>query len=591
MMSVRQASELASTYLQAGNLQAAEHLYRQVLSSDPRHVDALHGLGLIAFCAGRYDLAASYIRQALSLRPDFAEAHSNLGNVLVELNQLEDAVACFREALRLRPGFAEAHSNLGNALLRQGQWEAAARSLLEALRLKPDLAAAHNHLGNVYCEQGKLDEAAECYRRALRCNPHHIDALRNLAVLLLEHGRAEGSIGYFQHVLQLQPELAEMHHRLGAAFQVEGRLEEAVASYRQALHGRPTYAEAYADLGLALLGQGKEQEALDAVDSALRLKPDFAAAHATRGLALLLGGDFARGWPEYEWRLRCPEFSAKRLDCPQPVWDGAPLERRTILLRAEQGLGDTLQFVRYLPLVQQRGGSIVLQVQAALLSLLRTSMTNEQVIALEDTPPPFDVHASLLSLPGLLGTTLGNVPVDVPYLFADPALVEQWRNELQAYAGFKIGIVWQGRAAHAKDRWRSVPVAAFAPLAGLKGVHLLSLQVGAGHDQLAGSAIRFPVVDLGGRFDAASFADTAAVARCLDLVITVDTAMAHLAGALGVPVWVALPFAPDWRWLLGRDDSPWYPTMRLFRQGQPGRWSAVFERITVEVRKLVADAP
>jgi hypothetical protein len=334
------------------------------------------------------------------------------------------------------------------------------------------------------------------------------------------------------------------------------------------------------------------QEALGALDAALQLQPDFAAAHASRGLALLLTGDFARGWPEYEWRLRCPELAPKLLRCPQPAWDGGPLEGRTILLRAEQGLGDTIQFFRCLPLVRQRGGKIVLQAQAALLSLLRPGMEpDERLIGMEETPQPFDVHASLLSLPGLLGMTLANVPADIPYLFADPALVDRWRSKLHAHPGFKVGIVWQGSPKHTRDRARSVPLEAFGPLAAIEGVQLLSLQVGPGREQLAALDGHFAVADVAGDFDESSFADPAAVAMGLDLVITVDTAMAHLAGALGVPVWVVLPYAPDWRWLLDRGDSPWYPTMRLFRQSEPGDYSSVFTKLVTELAGLAAHQP
>jgi tetratricopeptide (TPR) repeat protein len=518
-----------------------------------------------------------------------ADAYYRLGNGLCEQARWQDAVGCFQEALRHNPDLPGVHNNLGAVLLQQDQPAAAMASLEQALRLEPEYADALSNLGVAYQRLNRRDGAVDTYQRALRANPEHIDALGNLATLLLTQGKAKEAIGYFQRLLRLRPELSEMHHKLGAALQVEGRLDESVASNREAIRLRPASPGPHADLGLALLALCKIQEALAELDTALELQPDFAPAHASRGMALLLTGDFARGWPEYEWRLRCPELAPKVLRCPQPEWDGSSLEGRTVLLRAEQGLGDTVQFVRYLPQVRQRGGRIVLQAQAALFSLLRTVMeADERLIAMDDTPPRFDVHASFLSLPGLLGTTLANVPADVPYLSADPALVEQWRNKLRAYPGFKVGIVWQGSPDHTRDRLRSVPLAAFAPLAEVEGVQLLSLQVGAGREQLAALEDRFPVADLNVDADQKSFAEAAAVAMSLDLVITVDTAMAHLAGALGAPVWVILSTAPDWRWLLQREDSPWYPTMRLFRERKRGDFSTVFANVASELVNLVA---
>jgi hypothetical protein len=275
----------------------------------------------------------------------------------------------------------------------------------------------------------------------------------------------------------------------------------------------------------------------------------------------------------------------------QPAWDGSPLGGRTILLHAEQGLGDTLQFIRYAPLVQQRGGTVLVQSPAPLARLLARCPGVDRLVAPGPAPTEaFDVHAPLLGLPGLLGTSLATVPARVPYLFADAELTAHWRQQLGAIGGFTIGIAWQGNPRHPRDRDRSIPLLQFAPLAGIEGVRLLSLQKGPGRDQLAALAGRFPVTDLSHGLD--DFLDTAAVLMNLDLVITADTALAHLAGALGVPVWVALPFAPDWRWLLGRENNPWYPTMRLFRQAQRGNWESVFDRIVSEVSQVaVATEP
>ena len=296
-------------------------------------------------------------------------------------------------------------------------------------------------------------------------------------------------------------------------------------------------------------------------------------------------GRFEQGWAGYEWRWKCKEFGSLPPFQP-PLWDGSFLDGRTILVHAEQGLGDTLQFIRYVPSLHQRGGRVILMCQPPLVRLLTRSPGIERLLAHGDPVPEFDVHTPLLSLPRLLGTTLESVPADVPYLEAEPQLVEAWRHRLGSYPGFKVGIVWQGNPKFRLDRLRSIPLAQFAPLARVPGVHQFSLQKGPGAEQLAAVTDRFPVTDLGRRLD--DFMDTAAVLKNLDLVISVDTAIAHLAGALGIPVWVALPFAPDWRWLMGREDSPWYPTMRLFRQTRPGQWEDVFHHIAEALQRRLA---
>jgi hypothetical protein len=323
---------------------------------------------------------------------------------------------------------------------------------------------------------------------------------------------------------------------------------------------------------------------------ALRLDPQSASTHWNRALALLQGGDFERGWREYEWRWQ-RAGAQPRVSTDRPPWDGRPLDGRAILLWCEQGLGDALQFARYAPLVQRHGGRVLLQCPGLLRALFRTLPGVDHLLTEGEALPSFDVHAPLLSLPALVGTTLATVPAEVPYLSADPARVEAWRQRLAAVPGLRVGVAWQGNPHHKWDRHRSVPLTAFAPLARVTGVRLVSLQKGPGAEQLPALKDRLRVVDFGDEFGASGpYPDTAALMRCLDLVVTVDTATAHLAGALAVPVWVPLSTIVDWRWLLGRQDSPWYPSMRLFRQTQLGDWAPVFDRMAEELRALVAQA-
>jgi len=547
MMSVPQVLAMAWQHHQGGRLQQAEQLYQLILQLDANQVDAWHFLGLIACQTGRDNLAVDYLHAALRLKPDCAEAHNSLGNVFLGQRKLPLAVASYQQAVRLKPDYADAHNNLGNALREQGQLGEAVASLEQALRLRPDFAEAHNNLGIALQGQGKLAEAVIHWEQALR----------------------------------LRPDFAEAHNNLGIVLDRQGKLTEAVLSFHQALRLRPDFAEGHYNLAKTLHEQGKVAEAVASCQQALRLKPDYAEAHYNLGVLWLLLGNYEQGWPEYERRWQIFPSSPR----PQPPWDGSPLDGKTILLHAEQGRGDTLQFIRYAAVVKQRGGTVVAECHPALLGVLAGCAGVDHLLPRGGPLPACDVQAPLLSLPGLCGTTLTTIPAEVPYLVADPSRVKHWRNRLGAISGFKVGICWQGKPGHNNDRRRSVPLAQFAPLAEVPGVRLVSLQHGPGREQWAALAGHWPVVDLPGHAEESSqgWVDTAALVCALDLVITVDTAVAHLAGALGVPVWLALPFSPDWRWLLEREDNPWYPTMRLFRQTRPGHWPDVFERIAAEV--------
>jgi hypothetical protein len=342
------------------------------------------------------------------------------------------------------------------------------------------------------------------------------------------------------------------------------------------------------NLGNALLAQGKTAEAMATYDEILRRRPDSPEAHMARALALLVRGDYDEGWKEYEWRWRCKEFGG--LPYPKPLWDGSPLGGRTILLHGEQGLGDTLQFVRYAALVKERGGTVVLACPKVLTRLLTSCPGVDRVVAQGADLPNFDCYAPLLSLPGILGTTRDNVPANVPYLSADPVLGQHWLRELAPVRGFKVGIAWQGNPKYKADRLRSIPLAQFEALARVPGVQLISLQKGPGTEQLAAVADRFRIIDLAARLDELTgpFLDTAAVVRNLDLIVAPDTALTHLAGALGAPLWAALAFSPHWVWGRDREDSPWYPSTRLFRQAKWGDWGEVFARMAAALAKLAA---
>jgi tetratricopeptide (TPR) repeat protein len=468
-----------------------------------------------------------------------------------------------------------------------GDFPGAEQLCRRLLQTEPAHVQAWVLLGASCHRQGRVAEAVAGYREAVRLQPGYAGAHSNLGVALRDQGDLDGAIAAYEQALGLNPALADAHNNLGNALGQKGRYEAAEMCFRQALRLKPDYAEAHCNLGNVLRDAGRHAEALACFEQALRLNPGHAESHFNRALEWLRAGNFQAGWPEFEWRWRLKELRPTAFR--QPRWDGAPLAGKTVLLYAEQGLGDTLQFVRFAPLVRQRGGRVVVACAASLHPLLARTPAIDQLAALGEPLPDFDVQAPLLSLGGVLGITLANLPAEVPYLFPDPALVERWRPEVADAPGFKVGIAWQGNPGQRVDRWRSFPLRVFSPLARMPGVRLFSLQKGPGTEQLR-DVPGWGITDLGGRLDegTGAFMDTAAVMKHLDLVITCDTAVAHLAGGLGVPVWVPLPAAADWRWLLGRDDSPWYPTLRLFRQTRLGDWAEVFERIAVELPRAGA---
>jgi tetratricopeptide (TPR) repeat protein len=552
MATVAEALNIALKHHQAGNLQQAEAIYRQVLAVEPANAQALHFLGVAALQRGQPAAAIEHIARACQLDPMNATYHGNLGSAYGTLGHFDRAVESLKAALRCDPNFADAHNNLGAALSKMGKHEEAVAAIRRAIKLRPTLVAAHINLGNVLQEQAKLDEAIASYRQALRLEPDNVDARYNL----------------------------------GLAVSKRGEFALAEENYRHALRINPRHADALNNLGNALREQGKFAESLACYEQALVLRPDLAQAHKNRGMAWLRLGDWQRGWPEYEWRWRCDDSPPHGFKLPQ--WDGSPLAGRTILLHTEQGLGDAIQFVRYVPVVKQRGGTVLLQCQPPLMNLFAHVEGVDQLIPRGEKLPPYDVYAPLLSLPNLLGLPDPAAAGSVPYLFADPELREHWSRELAGIEGRKIGINWQGNPNHPKDTQRSLPLSHFLRLASVSGVRLISLQKNIGLEQLRKLLDPGLVLDLGSRLDEehGAFMDTAAVLASLDLLITSDTAIAHLAGgALGARVWVVLPFSPDWRWMIDREDSPWYPSMRLFRQRRPGDWAEVFERIAAELQQ------
>ena len=546
----------------------AEAALRDVVAARPGWAEAHNDLGVVLGQRGQEAEALACFERALHINPDYADARHNLGNSLRRAGNAAGAIEHFREAVRLKPRWADALNNLGLALRAVGQLDEALAQFRAVLRAYPTHADARNNLGVALADKGLLPEAAAAYRQVLKVRPLSAETNNNLGVVLVQMGKRPEGIECYRKALKLKPGYADAHNNLGNALRQEGKLEDAERSMREALRLRPDYAEAYNNLAIILVKQERVNEAIGSYREALRLKAHYPDAHKNLGLALLGQGNLREGWREYEWRWQTKEMAARKLD--RPRWDGGSLEGKTILVYAEQGLGDTLQFIRYAPLVAARGGKVVFECQKALMGLLARCPGIDRLVQKDEPLPEFDTHIPLMSVPGIMGTELATIPgsrktsevsetsevCTVPYLTAEPERIRRWGDAVKSLTGFKIGIAWQGSRSYQDDRFRSIPLAMFEPIARIPGTRLISLQKNHGSEQL-GKIRGWSVHDFGSKLDESGpFLDTAALMKHLDLVITSDTAIAHLAGALGVPVWLAMSTACDWRWLTEREDSP-----------------------------------
>ena len=554
---------------QAGDLKEAERLYRRLLARDACHTDAMHLLGLIVSEQGEHEQAVRLIGRADELRPNTAVYLANLGLALRRAGKLGDSIDRYQRAIRIEPGNAATHFKLGGALRDMQRIEEAEQAYSRALTLDPSHTEARYeranalHQLNRYPEaieeyrtvvereplnaeaqfnlavtlmiDNRIEEAEAAYRRALELHPEHAQAFNNLGHILQAKGLFEDALECYCHSLRIKPDYVEAHYNLGVALQNQNRIEESAAAYRGVLALDPLHADAHNNQGSLHLALNEVTAAIACYQRAVELAPEHHDAPWNLGLAHLALGNWAEGWKGYEWRFRMnPQL---KRDFPQPLWQGEPLEGKTVLLVAEQGLGDTIQFVRFRKELERRGARTLVEVQERLKPLIGARDNR-----------PFDFYAHMMSLPGILGECAFNACAEVPYLDLTPT---------DLGPGFKVGLCWSGNASNKNDRLRSMHEQDVMPIREMEGVRCFSLQQKEG-DSLLG---------------------TAAVVAGLDLVITVDTMIAHLAGALGRPVWTMLAFAADWRWMLDREDSPWYPTMRLFRQTTRGDWAGVIERV------------
>ncbi|WP_168991434.1 tetratricopeptide repeat protein [Paraburkholderia sp. UYCP14C] len=539
---------------QAGRVQEAEEGYLQVLMDDPKHADALHLLGLIHASRGALALAAVLIRQAngISESPVYL---GNLADTLLQLGRPQEAQTACRRAIELAPDYAPAHRNLGMVFMGTGRRDEAERAFRQVLTLDPESNDSLNNLGILLDQMGRYSEAETAYRLAIRNDPGYLRAHYNLGLQLLRSGRFGESEQAFRHALEIDPGHADARNNLGTALRELNRYDEAEVMYRDVLQQHPDFADAGWNLALLLLSQGR----------------------------------YAEGWHHAEARYRgCSAFDVSVPDPGFPQWRGEPLAGRSLAIWHEQGLGDAIQLARYAPLLKARGlRRLTLLCPAPLKSLMETLEGIDEVVCHDGEVGPHDYWSLIMSLPLHVGTTTDNIPAHLPYLHALPDRVGHWRARLPA-RGFKVGLVWRGSTDHQHDALRSLPgLLSLAPLWSVQGVTFVSLQKGQGEDEPAHLQTQLPTVSAAHELE--DFADTAALVSQLDLVISVDTSVAHLAGALGKPCWLLLhkPWT-DWRWMQDRTDSPWYPrVMRLFRQTTPGDWAEVVGRVAVSLDELV----
>ena len=580
--SVRRALAL----YQGGKPNEAESLCDAVLVLDPENIDALQIAGVARLEQGRYAAARDALEKVVALAPDDAAGHVNLATALLRLGEPAKALRKLERALSLQGDLPEAHYNLGNTLLALGRAEVAEEAFGRAVSLRPGYADALNNLGQIRRDRGDVEGAVRYFHRALDAAPDYGPAWSNLCGVLVDLGRTADAVVAGRRAALLLPGDVRAHYNLGNAFAAALIPAEAAACYRRALQADPRFADAFVNLGVAQMNLGDTDGAIAAFEHALAIDADLPEANWNKALTLLLAGRWEEGWALYEWRWR----AVKGMRLPEigvPLWDGRQTDDGTVLIRCEQGYGDAIQVVRYLPMVRARGWRIVLECPPALERLFRQSALADTVIANETARPAFDCWLPVMSLPRIFKTTVETAPREVPYLSAAP---EEIRGHTKS--GLTVGIVWQGSLTNGRGRHRSCALADVLRLRDVPDVSLVSLQSQLS-DEDAATLQTLGIPDLGG--EDPDFLDCASLVMRVDLVITVDTAMAHLTGALGHPVWTLLSAFPDWRWLLGRGDSPWYPGMRLFRQQRIGDWAPVMDEVAAALsrraRERVAAAP
>ena len=570
---------------QQGNLAQAQKLYEEINVAAPDNFQVVNMLALVALQGADYGKAIALYDKAITLNPNSAAAYFNRGHALQVLNQHESAVASYQQAIKLQPDYPEAYAQCGAIYRSCGDNQTAITYFDKAIACKPDFVTIHFNRGNALRDLKRFDDAVGSYDLAIALKPDYVEALLNRGNTLMELKRTDDAIDSFNAAIKYKPDYIEAYVNLGNALKDSGQLEAAVARYDEAIALAPNRADAWANRGNVLNSLNRQAAAIDSFDRAIALDPQLADAYWNKSLALLVSGDFEHGLPLYEWRWQIGAFAGGKKDVPQPLWTGnESLSGKTILLYSEQGFGDAIQFCRYAALVAARGARVILEVQPALSRLLKDLNGVDAIVSRGEPLPAFDYHCPLLSLPLAFDTRLDTIPASAGYLHVDSDIRARWAERLGPANKLRVGLVWSGSATHKNDHNRSLQLVSLLNALPDK-FQYISLQKEI-RDEDRQTLNRHPeLLHLGDELQ--DFADTAALCDLMDIVISVDTSVAHLSGAVGTATWVLLPYSPDWRWLLERSDSPWYPAMTLYRQPASGDWTIPLKQINDDLLRTL----
>lgn len=587
MVEVQEQLKTALAHHQSGNLEQAEQIYQRILETDARQWETLYYLGTLQLQRGELDLSITNFLKVVQLRPEMPDVHNNLGVAYHASGKWQEAGQSFEQAIRIHPHYERAYFNLGSLLESRSLFTEAANCYKKSYELNKENLETYQKWADVLKLTGELAQAEKIYRELLEKAPDDFNIAMKLAYVLVLQRQYTEAVRLYESVLETNPDHYQVLVSLSYVYELLGDVAAAVKTAQRSIQAAPDQPEGYNNLGIAFKLEHKIEGACENFKKALSLRPDFAMAEFNLATMYLLQGDLAAGWPGYERRVDVDP--APRPNHPGPHWQGEPLDGKTIFLWCEQGFGDTLLFIRFaIELKKQGAAQVLLLCQTELAALLKLIPEIDQILIEGDEIPQFDYQSALLSVPLHLKTSLETIPVEIPFLTAASERQQFWHDVLSNYEGKKVGLNWSGNAKFSRDEYRSIPLETFLPLSEVAGVQLVSLQQVNGLDQIEPLKESWNLLQPGAEYqsEAGSFSEAAALIQNLDLVITSDTATAHLAGSLGIPVWVLVSQLPEWRWLLDRTDSPWYPTARLFRQEKLGVWEPVIDEVKVELERL-----
>ncbi len=568
----------------AGQLDEAVPLYKKILEVDPNQPDANHLLGVIAHSQNDLTQAEQLISKALSVHPNFPEALNNYAIVISALGRAAEAPDHLKKAISLNPDYLEPYFHLGLACTELGRLEDAIAAYEDLLKKDPDNVKALNNCGNLYQELGRLDDAVRLQQRNVELDPDSAIPHSNLGAIYMQQKRFEDATAEFAAAIACDPMFTDGLNNMGCALIELERFDEAVSMFNTAISLNPEAPSAYSSLSDVLILQHKYAEAEEALTKALTLQNDFADAHMNMGILKLTQGDWANGWKHYSWRRAGKSESLQARNYPRPLWNGEPFEGKTLFIYPEQGGGDFLQFVRFVRLAAERGGKVILEVPLPFAGLPIDVPDNVEIVSSSDMEIQIDLHASIMDLPWMLGFETEDQLAAEPYVHVPDNIKAQWAERLGEKVDMRVGLVWSGNPDHRNDKNRSIDASMLSSLSDIEGVSFYSFQVGPTADQY--TAIGQGVTDLSPHFS--DYVQTAGALSQIDLLISVDTSVVHLAGAMGIPAWVLIPKVPDWRWMLDRADNPWYLRTRVYRQADFGAWEPVFEKVKADLEKTAS---